>query len=126
MKPEIVITARGHAGTMATLQAEFTSHLLSEASDRTGFLKQHAPAVRALATFGPMAVDGKLMDADALRKAAGFSGRPRSRRNYVKFNTSPGIPKYSAPPSHRPLEGAEPGPDICTEPPQAEWRGRRE
>jgi lactate dehydrogenase-like 2-hydroxyacid dehydrogenase len=63
MKPEIVITARGHAGTMATLQAEFTSHLLSEASDRTGFLKQHAPAVRALATFGPMAVDGKLMDA---------------------------------------------------------------
>jgi len=63
MKPEIIITARGHAGTMATLQAEFTSHLLSEASDRASFLKQHAPAVRALATFGPMPVDGKLMDA---------------------------------------------------------------
>jgi lactate dehydrogenase-like 2-hydroxyacid dehydrogenase len=63
MKPEIVITAKGHAGTMATLQSEFTSHLLSDASDRNAFLKQHAPKVRALATFGPMAVDGKLMDA---------------------------------------------------------------
>jgi hydroxypyruvate reductase len=63
MKPEIIITARGHAGTMATLQNEFTTHLLSEASDRTAFLKQHAGTVRGLATFGPMAVDGKLMDA---------------------------------------------------------------
>jgi lactate dehydrogenase-like 2-hydroxyacid dehydrogenase len=48
---------------MATLQSEFTAHLLSEAADRNAFLKQHAPTVRALATFGPMAVDGKLMDA---------------------------------------------------------------
>ncbi len=63
MKPEIIITARGHAGTMATLQSEFTTHLLSEASDRNAFLKQHAPKVRGLATFGPMPVDGKLMDA---------------------------------------------------------------
>ena len=63
MKPEIIITARGHAGTMATLQNEFTTHLLSEAPERNAFLKQHAPAVRGLATFGPMAVDGKLMDA---------------------------------------------------------------
>jgi hydroxypyruvate reductase len=62
MKPEIIITARGHAGTMATLQSEFTSHLLHEAPDRAAFLKQHAPAVRGLATFGPMAVDGKFMD----------------------------------------------------------------
>jgi lactate dehydrogenase-like 2-hydroxyacid dehydrogenase len=62
MKPDIIITARGHAGTMATLQNEFTCHLLSEAADRTAFLKQHA-TVRGLATFGPMPVDGKLMDA---------------------------------------------------------------
>ena len=62
MKPEIIITARGHAGTMATLQSEFNTHLLSEAPDRNAFLKQHAPTVRGLATFGPMAVDGKLMD----------------------------------------------------------------
>jgi len=63
MKPEIIITAKGHAGTMATLQSEFNAHLLSDAADRNAFLKQHAPAVRGLATFGPMPVDGRLMDA---------------------------------------------------------------
>jgi lactate dehydrogenase-like 2-hydroxyacid dehydrogenase len=63
MKPQIIITARGHAGTMATLQSEFTAHILSDAPDRNAFLRQHAPNVRGLATFGPMAVDGKLMDA---------------------------------------------------------------
>ena len=61
MKPEIIITAKGHAGTMATLQSEFTAHLLSEAPDRATFLKKNS-AVRALATFGHMPVDGKLMD----------------------------------------------------------------
>jgi lactate dehydrogenase-like 2-hydroxyacid dehydrogenase len=63
MKPEIIITARGHAGTMAALQSEFSAHLLSEAPDRAAFLRQHAATVRGLATFGPMAVDGELMDA---------------------------------------------------------------
>jgi hydroxypyruvate reductase len=63
MKPEIIITAKGHAGTMATLQSEFAAHLLSEAPDRNAFLKQHSATVRGLATFGPMPVDGKLMDA---------------------------------------------------------------
>jgi lactate dehydrogenase-like 2-hydroxyacid dehydrogenase len=63
MKPEIILSARGHAGTMATLQDEFTCHLLFEAPDRNAFLKQHAATVRGLATFGPMPVDGKLMDA---------------------------------------------------------------
>jgi len=63
MKPEIIITAKGHAGTMATLQSEFNTHLLADAPDRASFLKQHSSAVRGLATFGPMPVDGKLMDA---------------------------------------------------------------
>jgi lactate dehydrogenase-like 2-hydroxyacid dehydrogenase len=63
MKPEIILTAKGHAGTMATLQSEFASHLLADAPDRNAFLKQHAPNVRGLATFGPLPVDGKLMDA---------------------------------------------------------------
>jgi hydroxypyruvate reductase len=62
MKPEIIITAKGHAGTMATLQSEFTAHLLGDAADRNAFLRQHAERVRGLATFGPMPVDGKLMD----------------------------------------------------------------
>jgi hydroxypyruvate reductase len=62
MKPEIIITARGHADTMARLQSDFTAHLLHEAPDKSAFFKQHAPKVRGLATFGPMPVDGKLMD----------------------------------------------------------------
>jgi hydroxypyruvate reductase len=63
MKPEIIITAKGHAGTMATLQSEFTCHLLFEAGEKGAFFEKHAPRVRGLATFGPMPVDGKLMDA---------------------------------------------------------------
>ena len=63
MKPEIIITAKGHAGTMATLQSEFTAHNLFEAAEKNSFFEKHAPQVRGLATFGPMAVDGKLMDA---------------------------------------------------------------
>jgi hydroxypyruvate reductase len=63
MKAEIILTGKGHAGTQATLQQEFTCHKLFEATDRSGFLKEHAAKVRGLATFGPMPVDGKLMDA---------------------------------------------------------------
>jgi lactate dehydrogenase-like 2-hydroxyacid dehydrogenase len=36
---------------------------MADAPDRAAFLRQHAPNVRGLATFGPGAVDGKLMDA---------------------------------------------------------------
>jgi hydroxypyruvate reductase len=61
-KPEIIITAKGHAGTMASLQSEFAAHNLFEASEKNSFFEKHAPKVRGLATFGPMAVDGKLMD----------------------------------------------------------------
>jgi hydroxypyruvate reductase len=63
MKPDIIITGKGHAGTQATLQEEFTCHKLFEAADKNSFLKEHGPRVRGLATFGPMPVDGKLMDA---------------------------------------------------------------
>jgi lactate dehydrogenase-like 2-hydroxyacid dehydrogenase len=63
MKAEIIFTGKGHAGTQATLQEEFTVHKLHEAKDRGAFLKEHAPTVRGLATFGPSPVDGKLMDA---------------------------------------------------------------
>jgi len=63
MKPEIILTAKGHAGTMATLQREFTAHNLFEASNKDSFLQECAARVRGLATFGPMPVDGKLMDA---------------------------------------------------------------
>ncbi|HEY8250559.1 MAG TPA: 2-hydroxyacid dehydrogenase [Burkholderiales bacterium] len=63
MKPEIIITAKGHAGTMATLQSEFTCNHLFEAAEKAPFFEKCAPRVRGLATFGPMPVDGKLMDA---------------------------------------------------------------
>jgi lactate dehydrogenase-like 2-hydroxyacid dehydrogenase len=62
MKPEIIVTARGHAGTQAILQQEFTCHLLHAAKDREAFLRERGPTARGLATFGPMPVDGKLMD----------------------------------------------------------------
>jgi lactate dehydrogenase-like 2-hydroxyacid dehydrogenase len=62
MKPEIILTAQGHAGTMATLQSEFTCHKLFAAPDKERFFKEHS-SVRGLATFGPLPVDGKLMDA---------------------------------------------------------------
>ena len=62
MKPEIILTAQGHAGTMATLQSEFTCHKLFEAPEEKSFLEKHA-GVRGLATFGPLPVDAKLMDA---------------------------------------------------------------
>jgi lactate dehydrogenase-like 2-hydroxyacid dehydrogenase len=63
MKPDILLTARGHAGTQATLEAEFACHKLYEAQDRDAFLKDCAPKVRGIASFGPLAVDGALMDA---------------------------------------------------------------
>jgi lactate dehydrogenase-like 2-hydroxyacid dehydrogenase len=63
MKPSIIITSRGHAPTMATLQSEFDAYILSEARDREAFLREHAPTVRGIASIAPMPVDGKLMDA---------------------------------------------------------------
>lgn len=63
MKPEIIITGKGHAGTMATLEREFSAHKLFEATDKAGFLKDLSQKARALATFGPLPIDGKLMDA---------------------------------------------------------------
>ena len=61
MKPEIILTAPGHAGTLATLLAEFDAHKYWEASDKAAFIKSHANA-KGLATFGPLAIDGKFMD----------------------------------------------------------------
>jgi hydroxypyruvate reductase len=62
MKPDIILTGKGHAGTQATLDAEFATHRLFEAQDKEKFLRELAPKVRALATFGPMPVNGALMD----------------------------------------------------------------
>lgn len=63
MKPDIVFTGKGHAGTQATLESQYTVHKLHEAKDRDGFLKPLAARVRAVASFGPAPVDARLMDA---------------------------------------------------------------
>jgi lactate dehydrogenase-like 2-hydroxyacid dehydrogenase len=63
MKPEIIFTGKGHAATQATLEAEFTVHKLHEAADKAQFLKECAARIRGIASFGPLVVDGKLMDA---------------------------------------------------------------
>jgi hydroxypyruvate reductase len=62
MKPEIILTGRGHAGTMATLEAEFAAHKLFEAQDKEAFFRERAGRARGLATFGPLPINGALMD----------------------------------------------------------------
>ena len=63
MKTEILFTGKGHAGTQATLESEFTVHKLFEAKDRDAFLAGLKERVRGIASFGHLPVDGKLMDA---------------------------------------------------------------
>ncbi|MBV8032915.1 MAG: 2-hydroxyacid dehydrogenase [Betaproteobacteria bacterium] len=63
MKPEIIFTGKGHAGTQATLETEYTVHKLYEAADKPAFLRGVGERVRAVASFGHYPVDGKLMDA---------------------------------------------------------------
>jgi len=63
MKPDIIFTGKGHAGTQATLEAEFTVHKLYEAQEKDKFLKERADRIRGIASFGHLPVDGKLMDA---------------------------------------------------------------
>jgi len=62
MKPEIIVTTKIFPRTQERLDREFTCHKLHEAADRAAFLKEMAPRVRALATFGPAGADAKLMD----------------------------------------------------------------
>jgi hydroxypyruvate reductase len=62
MKNDIVFTGKGHAGTQATLESEYTVHKLYEAKDKDAFFKDLRDKVRAIASFGHLPVDGKLMD----------------------------------------------------------------
>ncbi len=63
MKPDIIFTGKGHAGTQVTLEAEFSVHKLFESNEREKFLKERANKIRGIASFGHLPVDGKLMDA---------------------------------------------------------------
>lgn len=63
MKPEIIVVSKIFERTQDKLDRDFTCHKLYEAADRDAFLRQHAPRVRGLATFGPPGADAQLMDA---------------------------------------------------------------
>jgi len=63
MKAEIIVVGKVFAPTLAKLEMEFACHRMYEAVDQAAFLKQHAPKVRGLATFGASGADAKLMDA---------------------------------------------------------------
>jgi len=63
MKAQIIVVGKILADTQAKLDREFTCHKLYEAPDRGAFVRQHAHAVRGLATFGPSGADAALMDA---------------------------------------------------------------
>lgn len=63
MKIDILFTGKGHAGTQATLESQYTVHKLHEARDRDALLKSVSEKIRGIASFGPAPVDGKLMDA---------------------------------------------------------------
>ncbi|MGE3572314.1 MAG: 2-hydroxyacid dehydrogenase, partial [Burkholderiales bacterium] len=63
MKPDIILVTKIFARTQERLEKEFTCHKLYEAGDRAAFLKELAPRVRGLATFGPGGADAALMDA---------------------------------------------------------------
>ncbi len=63
MKHDIIITAKGHAGTLARLEQEFSAIKLFDAADRAAALAAAAPRVRGLAHTGHSTIDAKLMDA---------------------------------------------------------------
>jgi hydroxypyruvate reductase len=63
MKPEIIATTKIYRPTQERLDKEFTCHRLYEAKDRAASLKELAPKVRGLATFGGSGADAILMDA---------------------------------------------------------------
>ncbi len=63
MKHDVILTAKGHAGTQKRMEQEFNLVKLWEQPDRAAALKAAAPKVRALAHTGHSKVDAALMDA---------------------------------------------------------------
>ncbi|MBX3650289.1 MAG: 2-hydroxyacid dehydrogenase [Burkholderiales bacterium] len=63
MKHDVILTAKGHAGTQKRMEQAFNLVKLWEQPDRAAALKAAAPKVRALAHTGHSKVDAALMDA---------------------------------------------------------------
>lgn len=62
-KPGLLVVGVLPEWDLAALAQRFTLHLLYEAPDRTTFLAQHGPAIRAIATKGELGADAAMMDA---------------------------------------------------------------
>lgn len=62
MKPDLILTAKGHQGTQKRMEQEFELIKLWEQPDRAAALKAAAPKIRALAHTGHSKVDAALMD----------------------------------------------------------------
>jgi len=63
VRHEIAQTGKVLPRTQEILEKEFVVHKLYETADRAAMLKELAPRVRALATFGGAGANGALMDA---------------------------------------------------------------
>ncbi|MDA8109974.1 MAG: 2-hydroxyacid dehydrogenase [Betaproteobacteria bacterium] len=63
MKPDVLLTNAVFPPTQARLEKEFTCHKLYEAADRTAFVRDIAPRVRAIAPFGGAGCTAELIAA---------------------------------------------------------------
>lgn len=63
MKPEVLLVEAMMPELEAKLDAAYTVHRLAQAADRTGFLAQVAPGVRAIVTGGGTGADNAIVDA---------------------------------------------------------------
>jgi hydroxypyruvate reductase len=63
MKLDIILMAKVLPRTQEILEKEFEVHKIFEAADRTAMLKELAPRIRAIATFGPHGANDALMAA---------------------------------------------------------------
>src|SRR5438105_10998491 len=86
MKAEIILTAQGHAGTLATLQNEFTCHKLFEAADRAAFLARHAQSVRAIEAARASPSDNQVRRTPPLnpiKRGNDMSARSKNKKNHT-------------------------------------------
>jgi len=63
VKPEVLLVEAMMPELEAKLDAAYTVHRLAQAADRTGFLAQVAPGVRAIVTGGGTGADNAIVDA---------------------------------------------------------------
>ena len=83
MKPEILVLLPIFAPTLAALEERYVVHRLWLAPDRTAFLKDVAPRVRAVVTSGLAGCDSATMQALPKLEIVACYGSPRSTLDTV-------------------------------------------